>query len=101
PLYAGNRVIAGDYLYGGTFRLFERVRRRSAGLEFSFVDMTTTGAVEAALRANTRMLWVETPSNPMFKLADLSALAAIARRRDLLSVADNTFATRVNPRPLE
>ena len=100
-LDAGSHVIAGDDLYGGTFRLFERVRRRSAGLEFSFVDMTTTGAVEAALRPNTRMLWVETPSNPMFKLADLSALAAIGRRRELLTVADNTFATPINQRPLE
>src|SRR6187401_1575754 len=100
-LDAGSHVIAGDDLYGGTFRLFERVRRRAAGLEFSFVDMTTTAAVEAALRPNTRMLWVETPSNPMFKLADLSALAAIGRRRELLTVADNTFATPINQRPIE
>jgi cystathionine gamma-lyase len=100
-LDAGSHVIAGDDLYGGTFRLFERVRRRSAGLEFSFVDMTTTGAVEAALRPNTRMLWVETPSNPMFKLADLGVLAAIGRRHDLLTVADNTFATPINQRPIE
>jgi cystathionine gamma-lyase len=100
-LDSGSHVVAGDDLYGGTFRLFERVRRRSAGLDFSFVDMTSAAAVEAALRPNTRMLWVETPSNPLLKLADLSALAAIGRARGLLTVADNTFATPVNQRPLE
>jgi cystathionine gamma-lyase len=100
-LDTGSHVVAGDDLYGGTFRLFERVRRRSAGLEFTFVDMTDAARVEAALRPNTRMLWVETPSNPLLKLADLEALAAIGRGRSLLTVADNTFATPVNQRPLE
>jgi cystathionine gamma-lyase len=100
-LDSGSHVVAGDDLYGGTFRLFERVRRRSAGLAFSFVDMTQAGAVEAALRPDTRMIWVETPSNPMLKLADLGALAELGRSRKLLAVADNTFATPVNQRPLE
>ena len=100
-LDTGSHVVAGDDLYGGTFRLFERVRRRSAGLDFTFVDMTEPAAVEAALRPNTRMLWVETPSNPLLKLADLEALVAIGRSRDLLMVADNTFATPINQRPLE
>ena len=100
-LDTGSHVVAGDDLYGGTFRLFERVRRRSAGLDFTFVDMTEPAAVEAALRPNTRMLWVETPSNPLLKLADLEALVTIGRSRDLLMVADNTFATPINQRPLE
>src|SRR2546422_2512124 len=89
---SGSHVVASDDLYGGTFRLFERVRRRSAGLDFTFVDMSDPAIVERAIRTNTRMLWVETPSNPMLKLVDLAAVAEIARRRDLLAVADNTFA---------
>jgi cystathionine gamma-lyase len=97
----GSHVVAADDLYGGTFRLFERVRRRSAGLDFTFVDMTQPGAVEAALRPNTRMLWVETPSNPMLKVIDLAAVAAVGRTRGILTVADNTFATPINQRPLE
>jgi cystathionine gamma-lyase len=100
-LDSGAHVVAGDDLYGGTFRLFERVRRRSAALDFTFVDMTETRAVEAALRPETRMIWVETPSNPMLKLADLAAIAALGRSRDLITVADNTFATPINQRPLE
>jgi len=100
-LDSGSHIVAGDDLYGGTFRLFERVRRRSAGLDFTFVDTTSTSSVEAALRPNTRMLWIETPSNPLLKLTDLGALAAIARSHGLLSVVDNTFATPINQRPLE
>jgi cystathionine gamma-lyase len=97
---SGSHVIAGDDLYGGTFRLFERVRRKSAGLEFSYVDPADLAAVERAIRPNTRMIWVETPSNPLLKLADLSALAKIARKHKLISVADNTFATPYIQRPL-
>jgi cystathionine beta-lyase/cystathionine gamma-synthase len=100
-LDTGSHVIASDDLYGGTFRLFERVRRRSAGLEFTFMDMADAAAVERALRPNTRMLWVETPSNPMMKLIDLAAAAGLARRHGLLAVADNTFATPYLQRPLE
>ncbi len=98
---SGSHVVAMDDLYGGTFRLFERVRRRSAGLDFSFVDITDRASLEAAIRPNTKMLWIETPTNPMLKLVDLSMVAAVGRERGLLTVADNTFATPVNQRPLE
>lgn len=100
-LDSGDHVVAGDDLYGGTFRLFERVRKRSAGLEFSFVDLSEAGALEQALRPNTRMVWVETPSNPLLKIVDLRAVAAIARERGILAVADNTFASPYLQRPLE
>jgi cystathionine gamma-lyase len=100
-LDAGSHVLAGDDLYGGTYRLFERVRRRSAGLSFSYVDMADISAVEAAIRPETRMIWVETPTNPLMKLADLEALAQLGRERGLLVVADNTFASPAVQRPLE
>ncbi len=98
---AGAHVVAGRDLYGGTYRLFERVRARSAGLRFSFVDIADPEAVRAAIRPETRVLWVETPSNPLLELADLSALAALAREHGLLAVADNTFASPWVQRPLE
>jgi cystathionine gamma-lyase len=94
-------VVASDDLYGGTFRLFERVRTRSAGTSFSFVDLADLDAVRAAIRPETKMLWVETPSNPLLKLADLAALAQIAREHGLIAVADNTFASPYVQRPLE
>lgn len=100
-LDAGSHVVAMDDLYGGSYRLFERVRRRTANLSFSFVDMADAGAVEAAIRPETRMLWVETPTNPLLKLADLEALAEIGRRRGLITVCDNTFASPWVQRPLE
>jgi cystathionine gamma-lyase len=100
-LNTGDHVIASDDLYGGTFRLFERVRKRSAGLEFSFVDMCEPESISRALRPNTRMLWVETPSNPLLKIVDLKAVAALANAHDLLAVADNTFASPYLQRPLE
>ena len=100
-LDSGDHVIATDDIYGGSFRLFERVRRRSAGLDFSFVDVSDPAAVEAAIRPNTKMLWVETPTNPTLKLADLDALAELAKRRGLISIADNTFASPYIQRPLE
>ena len=100
-LDTGSHIVAGDDLYGGTFRLFERVRKRSAGLDFTFVDMSSPENVEAAIRPNTRMLWVETPSNPLLKLADLERIAAIARPRGILTVADNTFASPYLQRPIE
>jgi cystathionine beta-lyase/cystathionine gamma-synthase len=99
-LDAGSHIIASDDLYGGSFRLFERVRRRSAGHEISFIDMSDPRAVRAALRPNTRMLWVETPSNPLLKLIDLEAVAAIAREAGLIAVADNTFASPWGQNPL-
>jgi cystathionine gamma-lyase len=100
-LDSGSHVIAGDDLYGGTVRLFERVRRRSAGLDFTFADLSDPAALENAMRPNTRLIWVETPSNPMLKLVDLEAVASFAKRRGILAVADNTFATPYLQRPLE
>ena len=100
-LPAGSHVIASDDLYGGSWRLFERVRRTSAGLDFSFVDLTDLSAVAASIRPQTRLLWIETPTNPTLKLADLGALAKLARRHRILSAADNTFASPIVQRPLE
>jgi cystathionine gamma-lyase len=100
-LDAGSHIIAGDDLYGGTYRLFERVRRRSAGLSFSFVDLTNPQNLVDAIRPETRMVWAETPTNPMLKLADLGAIAQIARKHNLMAVADNTFASPYVQRPLE
>ncbi|MBK5913571.1 trans-sulfuration enzyme family protein [Rhodocyclus purpureus] len=97
----GAHVIAGDDLYGGTFRLFERIRRRSAGLDFSYVDLADPQALIAAIRPETRLLWVETPTNPLLRLADLEALGAICRERGIITVADNTFASPCLQRPLE
>lgn len=92
-LDAGAHIVAGDDMYGGTYRLFERVRRRSAGLDVSYADLTDPENLLAALRPETRMVWVETPTNPMLKLADLQAIAAICRARGIIAVADNTFAS--------
>ncbi len=100
-LDSGAHVIAMEDLYGGSRRLFSRVRARSAGLSFSYVDLADPDAFEAALRPETRMLWVETPTNPLLRLVDLSALAAAARRRGIISVCDNTFASPWVQRPLE
>ncbi|HEX6138654.1 MAG TPA: PLP-dependent aspartate aminotransferase family protein [Casimicrobiaceae bacterium] len=100
-LPAGSHVVALDDLYGGTYRLFEGVRRRSADLAVTFIDMTERTRVEAAIRPNTRLIWVESPSNPLLKLVDLDMVAAIARSRGILCVADNTFATPWVQRPLE
>jgi cystathionine gamma-lyase len=100
-LDSGDHVIACDDLYGGTFRLFERVRRRSAGLDFSFVDLSDTAKLKAALKPRTKMIWIETPSNPLLKLIDLKAVAAFARAQGVLTVADNTFASPYIQRPIE
>jgi cystathionine gamma-lyase len=100
-LDSGSHIIAMHDLYGGSYRLLENVRKRSAGHEVSFVDLTSAAALEAAIRSNTRLVWVETPTNPMLKLVDLSAIAQITRRHGLLSVCDNTFATPFVQRPLE
>ena len=98
---SGSHVIAMHDLYGGSYRLFENVRKRSAGLDVSFVDLTDPAALQAAIRPNTRLLWVETPTNPLLKVVDLGAVAAIARRHGVISVCDNTFATPFVQRPLE
>jgi cystathionine gamma-lyase len=100
-LPAGSHIVAGDDMYGGTYRLFERVRRHSAGLEFTYVDLSDPLALAGALRSDTKMVWVETPTNPMLKLADLHAIGVLCRERGVLSVCDNTFASPVNQRPLE
>ena len=98
---SGSHVLASDDLYGGSFRLFERVRRRSANLDFTFIDMSDLAKVESAMRPNTRMVWVETPSNPLLKLIDLAAVAKIARAHNAISVSDNTFASPWIQRPIE
>lgn len=100
-LDSGDHVVASDDLYGGSFRLFDRVKRRSAGLGFSFVDLSDLAALESALTDETKMIWVETPTNPLLRLADLEAIARLARQRGVLAVADNTFATPYAQRPLE
>ena len=100
-LDSGDHVIANNDLYGGTFRLFERVRKRSAGLAFTFLDLTDPEVLRAALTPRTQMVWVETPSNPLLNLVDLAAVAGIARERGILSVCDNTFASPYLQRPLE
>jgi cystathionine gamma-lyase len=100
-LDAGAHVIASSDLYGGSFRLFDKVRKRSAGLTFSFVDLADVAAVEAAITPKTRLIWVETPTNPMLRLADLEALATLAKSRAILIAADNTFASPYCQRPLE
>jgi cystathionine gamma-lyase len=100
-LDSGSHIIAMDDLYGGSYRLFERVRRRSAGLDFSFIDLNDGQALKAALKPNTRMIWAETPTNPMLKLVDLKKVAAFARKHGLILVVDNTFCSPMLQRPLE
>ncbi|MCL2895120.1 trans-sulfuration enzyme family protein [Brenneria tiliae] len=97
----GSHVVAVDDLYGGTWRLLENVRKRTAGLQVTYVDPADTQALERAITPQTRLIWVETPTNPLLKLADLAAIAAIARKRRLISVADNTFASPALQRPLD
>ena len=100
-LDSGSHVICMDDVYGGTWRLFDRVRKRSAGLEFSAVDLTDRKAVEAAIRPNTKLIWAETPTNPLLKVVDLEWLAGVARKRGVRLAVDNTFATPIVQRPLE
>lgn len=99
-LDSGDHVIASDDLYGGSYRLFERVRRRSAALDFSFVDLSDLDAFAAAITPRTRLVWIETPTNPLLKLVDIAAVAALAHRHGLRVVVDNTFASPVLQRPL-
>jgi cystathionine gamma-lyase len=100
-LPAGSHIVAGDDMYGGTYRLFERVRRISAGHQFTYVNLADPEALAAALTPHTRLVWVETPTNPMLKLADLAAIAQLCRARGIITVCDNTFASPINQRPLE
>jgi cystathionine beta-lyase/cystathionine gamma-synthase len=97
----GSHIIAVDDLYGGTRRLFDRVRKRSMGLGVTQIDLTDAGALQAAIRPNTRLIWIETPTNPLLKLVDLERVAAIAKRRGILAAADNTFASPYVQNPLE
>lgn len=98
----GAHIIAMDDMYGGTYRLMENVRKRSAGYSLSYIDLTDEDAFAAAITAETRMVWLETPSNPMLKLVNLQRIADIAKgkNRDIIIVVDNTFATPYNQKPL-
>ncbi len=98
---SGSHVICMDDVYGGTYRLFERVRRRSAGLDFSFVDLNDFAALDAAMRPETKLIWAETPTNPMLKIVDLDRLGKFARERGVILVVDNTFCSPILQRPLE
>ncbi|HMV77037.1 MAG TPA: PLP-dependent aspartate aminotransferase family protein [Leptospiraceae bacterium] len=100
-LDSGSHVIAQDDMYGGTYRLMENLKKRSANLSFSFVDMSDRNAIEKAIQKNTKMIWIETPSNPLLKIVDLSMIADIAKKNGLLSAVDSTFATPYLQRPLE
>lgn len=100
-LDSGDHVVAGDDLYGGTFRLFHRVRERSANLNFTFAHLEDSDSLREAMRPDTRMVWVETPTNPMLKIVDIAAAAEIAHAHGALLVVDNTFASPVLQRPLE
>jgi cystathionine gamma-lyase len=100
-LDAGSHVVAMHDMYGGSYRILERVRKRSAGLSSTFVDLSVTANLEKAITPKTKMVWVESPTNPMLKVVDLEAVAAIARKKGLLSVCDNTFASPWIQRPLE
>jgi len=100
-LDSGSHVICMDDVYGGTYRLFERVRRRSAGLDFSFVDLNDMAALEAACKPSTRLIWCETPTNPLLKIVDIARLAEFARKRSIRLAVDNTFSSPILQRPLE
>jgi cystathionine gamma-lyase len=96
-----SHVVVGDDVYGGTRRLFDRVRKQSAGIEASYVDLSDAEALIAAIRPNTRLIWLETPTNPMLKIVDLSRVAAIGRTRKIIAACDSTFASPWTQRPLE
>ncbi|NQW11035.1 MAG: PLP-dependent transferase [Alphaproteobacteria bacterium] len=100
-LDSGDHVIAMDDLYGGSYRLFENVRRRSSGLQFSYVDLSKSELLEAAITEKTKMIWIESPTNPLLKLVDLAAIAAIAKKHNLITVCDNTFCSPWVQRPLD
>ncbi|MEQ9491676.1 MAG: PLP-dependent aspartate aminotransferase family protein [Alphaproteobacteria bacterium] len=100
-LDSGDHIIAMNDLYGGSYRLMENVRKRSAGLDITFVDLADTDAFEAAITPKTKMVWVETPTNPTLRLVDLSAIAKIAKAKNIISVCDNTFASPYVQRPID
>ncbi len=98
---SGAHVVASDDLYGGTRRLFERVKRRTMGLDITYVDLSDISKLEASIRPETKLIWVETPTNPLLKLVDLERVAAIAKKRGIVAAADNTFASPYIQRPIE
>ncbi len=100
-LPSGSHIIAMDDMYGGTYRLFERVRKISANLQFTYTDLRNIANLEQAIRPETRMIWVETPTNPTLKLVDLEAVAILAKKKKIWTVADNTFASPILQRPLD
>ena len=100
-LNSGDHVIAMDDLYGGTYRLFQDVRKRSSGLDFSYVNMSDQSALNAEIRPETKMIWIESPTNPMLRLVDFAAIARVAAPKGILTVADNTFASPIAQRPLD
>lgn len=100
-LNSGDHVIVMNDLYGGTFRLFDKVRKHSANLQYSLVDLTNTNNLTAAKQANTRMIWLETPTNPTLKIVDLNAIVKFAKQHNIITVVDNTFATPWVQRPLD
>jgi len=100
-LNSGDHVLAMDDLYGGTYRLFEDVRKRSAGLEFTFSDLSDLSNLKSAIKPNTKMIWVESPTNPLLKIVDLEEVAKFAKQNNLISVCDNTFCSPYIQNPLE
>ena len=100
-LDSGDHVIAMDDIYGGTYRLFENVRRRSSGLSFSFVDLSDLSKLEASVTSKTKMIWIESPSNPLLKMVDLKAVANFAKSKNIITVCDNTFCSPWVQRPLD
>jgi cystathionine gamma-lyase len=100
-LEAGSHIIATDDIYGNTYRLFEKVRKHSSHIEVTYVDMTDIKAIAAAVKPNTRMIWLESPTNPLLKILDLGAIAAFAKKRELITAVDNTFCSPWVQRPLE
>ena len=100
-LNSGDHVIAMDDLYGGTYRLFENVRKRSAGLDFTFCDLSDLSTLENSINEKTKMIWIETPTNPLLKIADLEAISNFAKSHNLIAVCDNTFCSPFVQNPLE
>lgn len=100
-LNVGDHVLVSHNVYGGTYRLFQKVKKRSANLDISWVDFSDINQVRAAIKPNTKFMWVETPTNPMMKLADLAAVGRLAKEHNILAAVDNTFASPLGQRPLE
>ena len=99
-LDTGDHIISMDDLYGGTYRLFENVRKRSSGLEFSYSNLSSLDGLESLLKPNSRMIWVESPSNPLLRIVDLEKVSAFAKKHNLISVCDNTFCSSYVQKPL-